>query len=66
MAEQKLKELGWANGWKKDDPAHAILARCRELGHVPSDHDIGPPMRGIDHHVVCRECGYSYHYDCSD
>jgi hypothetical protein len=58
-----LINLGWANGWKETPQ---IVEECRKKKHYPSDVDHGPPNRGIEHVVVCKECGYIYRYDSSD
>ena len=57
------RDLGWANDWRETP---LIVLRCRRLGHKPSDVDIGPPMRGIQHVVRCDICEYRYAYDSSD
>ncbi len=55
--------LGWANGWKNDPE---IVQKCKKLNHHRSDVDEGPPMRGIQQHVMCKICNYEYYYDSSD
>ncbi len=63
----ELKDLGWHNMGGETariiDKYHAI---CMALRHAPSDIDVGPPMRGIEHVVTCTACGYVYRYDSSD
>lgn len=62
-----LKDLGWANkGGETYRIIQEHLERCRTLGHQQTDIDVGPPMRGIEHVVTCRECGFVYRYDSSD
>ncbi len=61
--EPKVKNLGWANGWKEDPE---IVKECERLGHKPSNVDVGPPHRGLEHVVRCDICGYVYRYDSSD
>ena len=56
-------DFGWANGWKEKP---ALVVKCREAKHRPSDIDIGPPFRGMEHVVRCDQCGYVYRYDSSD
>ncbi len=58
-----LAYLGWANDWKEDPE---VVVNCHRLKHKPTDVDVGPPNRGIEHVVTCRECGYYYKYDSSD
>ena len=55
-----LKDLGWANAWVKTPKE---VKRCK---HKVEDIDEGPPMRGLQHHVICRICKYEYYYDSSD
>jgi len=59
----ELINLGIANGWRETP---AIILKCVELKHTRTDKDHGPPNRGLDHRVVCYECGYHYGYDSSD
>jgi hypothetical protein len=56
-------DFGWANGWC-ETPAEIV--RCRDLGHRPSDTDVGPPYRGIEHVIVCDVCRIVYRVDSSD
>ena len=56
-------DLGWANSWPETPPE---VTKCRELGHTPTDRDVGPPNRGIEHVVRCDVCAYVYRYDSSD
>lgn len=67
MSTPKLKDFGWANAGGAVAEAIDILRHlCREKGHQPTDIDVGPPMRGIEHVVSCVTCGYVYRYDSSD
>jgi len=64
MAEQKnFIDLDWANGWNEEPE---IVKKCKEAGHIATNVDVGPPMRGIEHVVTCHICGYVYRYDSSD
>lgn len=59
--EPKVKNLGWANGWRETPE---ILKKCRELKHKTSGVDHSH-MRGTNHEVRCDICGYVYRYDSS-
>ena len=56
-------DFGWTNGWEETP---ALIVKCQEAKHRPSDVDIGPPHRGLEHVVRCDQCGYVYRYDSSD
>ena len=67
VRESGKGDLGWMNaGGDVEANIDRWAKRCRELSHHPSNTDIGGGYRGLDHHVVCEECGYEYHYDSSD
>jgi hypothetical protein len=60
----KLKFLGWANGWS-DDPDEVKL--CKEEKHRVTDQSDAPgvPYKCFVHTVTCDKCGYYYKYDSS-
>lgn len=63
----ELKDLGWCNaGGEVCRVICEVRDRCRLRGHAPIDMDMGPAMRGCEHVVSCKECGYVYRYDSSD
>ena len=60
-------DLGWHNkGGETAKTIDRYVANCIEQKHHPTDVDIGPQYRGMDHVVTCEECGYKYYYDSSD
>ena len=63
-----MQNLGWANNQEsfREQGGYDIMKKCREARHSPTDKDEGPPFRGIQHHVICKDCGYEYFYDSSD
>jgi len=64
---EDLRDLGWANkGGETYARINEAVIRCRDLGHVSTDIDVGPPNRGIEHVVSCKICRYVYRYDSSD
>ena len=51
---EDLRDLGWANkGGETYARINEAVIRCRDLGHVSTDIDVGPPNRGIEPVVSC-------------
>jgi len=53
-----VKDLGWANGWRKDP---FIVTWCKMKKHKTEETSI----RMFVHQVRCDICGYKYKYDSS-
>jgi len=60
---EHLIDLGWQNYWTETPE---IVKKCKRKGHKPTDRDVGPPFRGLEHIVQCNLCKYIYRYDSSD
>ena len=54
-----MRNLGWANGWKKDPPE---VTKCQELGHKVRWNEGKRMCVSV---VYCKECQYEYRVDSS-
>lgn len=61
-----MTDYGWLNDGIVGGERSEAIRKCRELGHKPTDIDVGPPHRGLEHVVTCELCQYQYRYDSSD